>query len=136
VKTIKTIFKVLFASSLLLPFAAQASHPACDWSLDAVAEAINDGAASEFRDSATKPSRKPGANSDTNRLNLLTKLADASVKYHKHAYERASTKLSDISDKATAWENAEDDKKKLVDASAINGAVLEAIDCIDLLVVE
>jgi len=51
-------------------------------------------------------------------------------------YERASTKLSDISDKATDWENAEDDKKNLVDASVINGAVLEAIDCIDPLVVE
>jgi len=115
--------KTFLISILLLPFAAYAEDDdSCDASLDAVDLAIDTAIFIE----SSNPKR--AGNADTNRSNLLAKLADARVKLAEHKYGDASTKLTDISDKATAWEEAQ--KQKLEDASGINYAVVDASICI------
>jgi len=98
-------------------------NPVCDGTLDTVEAAIN---TAVFID--TTNTRKRGADGETNRSNLLVKLDDARVKVDMHKYSDAIDKLTDISDAATLWADA--DKPKLEDASDINYAVSDAIICI------
>jgi hypothetical protein len=72
-----------------------------------------------------------GNKAETNRSNLLAKLAEAQAKVYREKYNDAITKLGNISDTSTALANAP--KPKLEDASAINYAVSSAIDCVGTL---
>ena len=119
-----TAFAIGMIASLMLPLTASANHEqSCDAALDDVETAINMGI---FLDSPNP--RKKGADSETNRSNLLAKLDDARAKVRLHKWSDAIDKLSDISDKATLWTDAS--KQKLEDASEINYAVSDGIKCI------
>jgi len=110
--------KVLFASSLLLPFAAQAAPGDCSTELGAVATAI---------ESANYLGTR---NADMNRSSLLTKLDAAYAKLDLDKFSDAIDKLLTISDKATAWADPDLRKPKLDNATDINEAVGEAITCV------
>jgi len=72
-----------------------------------------------------------GKKAETNRSNVLAKLAETQPKIYLEKYNDAITKLGNISDTSTALANAR--KPKLEGASAINYAVLSAIDCVGVL---
>ena len=114
-KTIKTIMKVLFASALLLPFAAQSAYDDCNAEIIAVGKAID---YAEFT----------GKRADSDRSNLLTKLTAAEAKISQDKFSDAIDKFDNISDKATDMANAP--KSKLESAYDINNAVTDALECV------
>jgi hypothetical protein len=71
-----------------------------------------------------------GRKATTIQSNLDMKLAAAKTKLTYYKFDDAVEKLYDISEKATAWADADAPKAKLVDATAINDAVADAISCI------
>lgn len=118
------ILMVGVIAALVTPVAVIAQdNPNCTSELNMVETEID---IAVFLDSPNP--RKKGADSETNRSNLLTKLEDARTKVAFEKYERAIDKLMDISDKATEWTNAA--KQKLEDASGINYAVADAMVCV------
>jgi len=125
-KTIKTIMKVLFASSLLLPFAAQAAPGECSIELGVdgvtgVGYAIANAVYTGKRDAS-------------DRTSLEVKLASAKVKVDRDKIDNAIEKLDAISDKASDWADSFITRKtKLEDASDINTAVTAAIMCVGAL---
>jgi len=122
-KTLTKLTSVAIAS-LMLPVATLADDQhGCDAALNDVQSAIE---IAIFIDSGN--ARKKGADAETNRSNLLAKLDDARAKVGLHKWSDAIDKLTDISDKATLWTDA--DKQKLEDASEINYAVSAGINCI------
>jgi len=112
------MMKVLLASSLLLPYAAQAAPGDCSTELGAVATAI---------ESADYLGTR---NADMNRSNLIAKLDAAYAKLDLDKFSDAIDKLLNISDKATAWADPDLRKPKLLDATGINEAVGDAITCV------
>jgi len=72
-----------------------------------------------------------GNKAETNRSNLLAKLDEAQAMFYLEKYSDLITKLGNISDTATDLANTR--KPKLGDASAINYAVSNAIDCVGAL---
>lgn len=117
-KVLLLFLAIVMAMSLVLSAGiASASHlsGACGDELNAVQAAIDD--ANFLTNSA-----------DRNKDNLEQKLDDARVKLTQDKPGDAIDKLDDISQKATAWQDAP--KPKLKDASGINGAVDAASACI------
>ncbi len=123
----KTIIKVLLASSLLLPFATQAAPDECSaWlatEFDSngtviygeVAMAIDEGVYTRKRAS-------------TDESNLLAKLAAAEGKVWHNKFSNAIATLEQMTDKATSL--VESPKPKLEDANDINYALASAMDCV------
>ncbi len=97
--------------------AARADHfdGACAYELNAVEAAIQ---GAQFL----------GQNAATDQSNLLAKLEAAGAKVRDSKFSDAVDKLDDLSDKATALAGAP--KPKLADATAINMAVVAAINCV------
>jgi len=72
-----------------------------------------------------------GNKAETNPSNLLAKLDGVQAQIYLEIYSDVITKLGNISDTATDLANAP--KPKLEDASTINYAVSNAIDCVGAL---
>ena len=123
-KTIKTIMKVLFASVLLLPFAAQAAPGDCGYWLNVDNGVVKDGLIAQAIDDAYFI----GKRADTDESNLIAKLAASGAKVSQNKFSDAIDKLMQISDKATALASAQ--KAKLDDATGINIAVTDALACV------
>jgi len=111
----KMVAMLLATSFPMLFSTAHASEAWCSEDLAAVQTAIDAGI-------------YYGRNATSNKSNLEMKLDAAEAKLTYRKWDGAVDKLYDISEKATAWADAP--KEKLADATAINYAVADAINCI------
>ena len=123
-KTIKSIMKIFLASSLLLPFAAQAGPGDCSVELGV---GLMSGV-----ELAIINANYLGKRATSDESSLQVKLGSARVKVDKDKILNAVEKLEAISSKASGWTDPLITRKpKLLDATGINTAVGAAIACVN-----